>query len=254
MKSYVIDKLIDSELLVQYGEMHEMCASEKEIQDNFNDLKTSFSSSVDYEKALKNIGLDENSLLEDIKSQLIIDKVIEAEITPFINKVDDSVVEKIYEEQKENFRTGPAVNASHIFIKVNNFDNTEEVSESKKKIDEIYSFLKNGYDFESMAKQYSECKSSERGGDLGTFTYDEIDEDFASVVFDLNPGKFSKPFASDSGFHIALVKKLITEYVPDFNSVKGKLKEYLVSLLESEVMENFLEKLRNEAKIELFEY
>ncbi|MGK4567277.1 peptidylprolyl isomerase [Flavobacterium sp. 3HN19-14] len=85
-------------------------------------------------------------------------------------------------------------------------------TKAKSTIDDIYKKVQQGENFESLAQQYSEDKSSSsKGGSLGRFGSGDLSsEEFEDVAFSLtkeNP--ISKPFESQFGWHIV---KLTDKY------------------------------------------
>jgi peptidyl-prolyl cis-trans isomerase SurA len=80
--------------------------------------------------------------------------------------------------------------------------------------DSIYSELKNGADFASMAKSYSEDKLTYQiGGEMTEFGTGKYEAEFEKNVFALRKdGDFTKPFRTVFGFHI--VKRLSVTPTP----------------------------------------
>lgn len=83
---------------------------------------------------------------------------------------------------------------------------TEEVlTKAKNTINDIYSKLKQGENFATLANQFSEDKSSApKGGSLPRFGSGQLSSEiFESKSFELkNPGDYSEPFESQFGWHI----------------------------------------------------
>ena len=91
-------------------------------------------------------------------------------------------------------------------------DTQEEIEKPKKTIQEIYKKIQQGENFENLAKQFSEDKSSSvSGGLLGRFGSGQLSSDeFENTAFSLtkeNP--ISAPFQSQFGWHII---KLIQKF------------------------------------------
>ncbi len=82
------------------------------------------------------------------------------------------------------------VRASHILV------------EDKEKAQNIKEQLDNGKSFEQLAKEASECPSSEKGGDLGFFSKGDMVKPFERKAFSMDVGDVSKPVKTKFGFHI----------------------------------------------------
>lgn len=85
------------------------------------------------------------------------------------------------------------VRASHILV-----DDKEKAKNIKEQLD-------NGKSFEQLAKEASECPSSEKGGDLGFFEKGDMVKPFERKAFSMDKGEVSNPVKTQFGFH--LIKK-----------------------------------------------
>lgn len=90
-------------------------------------------------------------------------------------------------------------------------DLASDAQKPKSTIQDIYTKLKQGENFESLAKQFSEDKNSApKGGVLPRFASGQLSsEEFENVAFGLTtPNSYSEPFESQFGWHIVkLVEK-----------------------------------------------
>lgn len=59
-----------------------------------------------------------------------------------------------------------------------------------------------GADFAALAGEYSDCPSSAKGGDLGTFAPDQMVAAFSEATMKLAVGEISEPVETQFGFHI----------------------------------------------------
>ena len=62
--------------------------------------------------------------------------------------------------------------------------------------------LNAGTSFESLAKEFSQCPSSEDGGDLGEFGKGSMVPTFEEAAFSLGVNEVSKPVRTQFGFHL----------------------------------------------------
>ena len=74
---------------------------------------------------------------------------------------------------------------------------------------EMLSLLENGETFEDLAREYSECDSAQKGGDLGRFATGTMVAEFERALYNLQEGEVSKPVQTKYGFHI--IKRLPLE-------------------------------------------
>lgn len=118
---------------------------------------------------------------------------------------DEETENEMIEEAFERYKT--SVLASHILVKFSG-DSTE----AWKKINDIYNRLKQGEDFATLAKQYSDCPSKENGGSLGYVNVFDMVYDFENVVYSTPIGTISKPFRTVFGYHIVKTFGKISNY------------------------------------------
>lgn len=94
------------------------------------------------------------------------------------------------------------VQARHI-LKLTQGKHPNEAELAKVKIDSIYNVLKNGADFETVAKAESEDPgSAAKGGMLGWFGRGRMVPEFEKTAFALADSAISEPFATSYGYHI----------------------------------------------------
>lgn len=67
---------------------------------------------------------------------------------------------------------------------------------------EILDYLKNGQQFEDLAKEYSECDTSLKGGHLGRFPTGTMLPEFEKALYHMEIGEISSPIKTKFGFHI----------------------------------------------------
>lgn len=80
--------------------------------------------------------------------------------------------------------------ARHILV-----DSQEQCLDLKNRIAE-------GADFADVAKQYSQCPSGQRGGELGTFGKGQMVREFEDVVFTADVGVVQGPVQTQFGYHL----------------------------------------------------
>lgn len=104
-----------------------------------------------------------------------------------------------------------------------------EKEDAESRIQDIYKKLQQGEDFASLAKQFSEDKStSTKGGKLAPFSSGELrSQEFEDEAFTIETeGTYTEPFKSDFGWHIMkLIKKIETAPFEDMKStLEAKVK------------------------------
>ena len=148
------------------------------------------------------------------------------------NKFSDEEVQKYYDSWE------PKATAQHILIGVAQNASDDEKAEAKKKAEDIIKQLKDGADFDTLAKENSTDKSSaENGGKIGPFKRSDMVKEFADAAYGLKVGEITEePVLTQYGYHVI---KLVDK--PE----KGSLSD-VRSTLEDELL---AEKLKDTATI-----
>ncbi len=138
------------------------------------------------------------------------------------------------------------ITVAHIMILNPKEDVPLEREKAKNTIFDIYKKIQQGESFESLAKQFSEDKSSSsKGGVLSRFGSGQLSsEEFENAAFALTPEHpLSTPFQSKFGWHIV---KLIEKYpMRSFDDMKSELENKVGKDDRSRLITNSLnEKLR----------
>ena len=97
-----------------------------------------------------------------------------------------------------------SVKARHILIPVNNPQTGQPInpdSTAKKLADSIYNAILGGADFAALAAKYSTDGSKDKGGDLGTFGYGAMVQEFNDFTFE-NPVGSKKVVQTQFGYHV----------------------------------------------------
>lgn len=149
------------------------------------------------------------------------------------------------------------VTVEHIMVSNNQADSTlvPEV-----RINEIYKKIEQGENFESLAKQFSDDKSSSsKGGLLPAFTGGQLSsQEFEDVAFGLKEvGDLSKPFRTAYGWHI--VKLINKKGIEPFEVIKVEIESKVKrdsrsSLINSALTQNLKSKYRVVAHEEALPY
>ena len=135
---------------------------------------------------------------------------------------------------------------AHIMILKPQNKSPEELAAAKNTIQDIYKKLQQGENFESIAKQFSQDKSSSpKGGVLNRFGSGQLSsEEFENAAFALkNPNDYSTPIESDFGWHI--IKLIEKHEVEPLGKMQGELEDKIKKDERSRLITNSLtEKLR----------
>ncbi len=253
LRKEVLDNLITQELLYQVSQESTIPDIEEKINEKIKIMKDKYPSEKQFEASLKAKNLNINGLRESVRKSIYIDNYLEKK---GINnpEVPETDIKKYYDEHKENFKIDESIRASHILIKAGEDATSEKKKQAQKKIEEIRQMIIEGKDFAGIAKEYSECDSAPKGGDLGYISrgYMPKEFDFNNVAFSLKKDELSNVVQTRFGYHIIKVVDKKSEGVIPFNETKAFIGKYLKEGLTRQKLASHIEGLKEKAKIEIF--
>lgn len=153
--------------------------------------------------------------------------------------VSDEEMKEFYEKNKNLFTKGESAKASHILV------------EEEDKAQDIYEKIKNGEDFEALAKEFSTCPSAERGGDLGEFQKGQMVKEFEDAVFANEVGTITEPVKTQFGYHIIKIDDKNDATTYSFEESKDRIYQEIKRKKEQEVYNNKIDELKEKYKVEL---
>lgn len=96
-----------------------------------------------------------------------------------------------YKQMSASDKQSQLLNARHILVP------------DRITAEDVLRHLKNGQNFEEMARKYSQCPSAPQGGDLGNLKGKKnVDTDFMEALEILKPGQTSGIVRTRFGYHI----------------------------------------------------
>jgi parvulin-like peptidyl-prolyl isomerase len=168
-----------------------------------------------------------------------------SELYKELPKPSQAEIEKFYEENKEQFRTADQIRAAHI---VKYVDWQSDEAAAYNAIRQAQEQIKNGTPFELVVDKYTDDPDS--GNSFCYLTKGEDVEEFEDVIFNLGVGQVSDIFRTRFGFHIAKVYERKPGEIASLKEVKSQISDELEEQMRQQVVEEFIDQLKNKAKIE----
>lgn len=150
------------------------------------------------------------------------------QLVPSFVTDEDMLVEahKVYDETKKDIGPDGLIQPAHIMLRLSQKATDAQQKEAKQRIDSIYQALKNGANFEELARKLSQdASSARRGGVVGWVAKNQLVKEFEEAAFALQPGEMSQPVLSPYGWHIIMMKER-KEFEP-FDFHKESILKYL---------------------------
>lgn len=271
VKERVTNELIIRALLADEMAKRNIEVSKDDVNEAVKEIIEKVGSKDQLNNILKQNGIStaqfRKDLAEEVKMKKLAKELGSSEVT-------DKEAKDYYNKNISKFKYPEKVRASHILISTNpkeieeiivsepkNKDLTpeqikakvdEEISTKKAKADELYNKAKANIDgFAALAKDYSDdAASAVKGGDLGFFAHAEMVPEFSNAAFKLRPNTISPVVKSQYGYHIILVTDRMAAGQQPYEKVKDDIKNYLSNQKQLKLLDNLVESLKKNAKIE----
>lgn len=172
--------------------------------------------------------------------------------------VKDDEARKYYEENPARFEEPEKVRASHVLLSTIDTATRRELPLSekeakRKKIEELLKRARAGEDFAPLAKEFSEDPGSrDRGGEY-VFARGQMMPEFEAAAFSLALNQVSDVITTAYGYHIIKLSERLPAKKLEFDRVAADLKEFLKQQAIQKQAPAFLEKLRQEAGVEILD-
>ncbi|MFN3533118.1 MAG: peptidylprolyl isomerase [Candidatus Brocadia sp.] len=241
----ILEGLITQKLILQFIRDNKIEPSQTDIEAEVNkvreDIKANPSlTNQTLEQVLESHGSNIEDLKKDITISLSLEKYLDKDL-------DDQKI-KAYFEQNKSAYDETEVKASHILVDTRQMKTEAELAQAKEKINKVKAEVDAGKDFAEAAKQYSDCPSKEKGGDLGFFKRKgQMVEPFAAAAFELKVGQVSNPVQTQFGYHLIKVTEIKKGKDIDFDTIKPNVKQDILS----EKAKVLIAQLRQNAKIDI---
>ena len=247
----VLDKLIEEKLIDQEVKKSGIKVTSKEIEATLEEVKRrNAATQEDLEKALKTEGLTLETYKKQIEKGIQRQKLIQWSVKVEA-KAGEEELKDFYKRNIDRYATNETYRTSHILFIIPKEATPEAMAEVRKKAKKVLEKIKEGEDFEEMARLHSEDASSKNGGDLGYFKRGELVPAFERAALRLKVGEVSELVRTEFGFHIIkLVDRKGTEPLP-FEEVKEKVRaDYQESEMEK-AFRQYITTLKEKSIIEI---
>lgn len=244
----VLDQLIVQELLWQETQRRNFIASDADVDEQLEKMKSGFDTEQAFLFKIKEGGFTEASYREDIRQQRSVQRMISEGILASI-EVSDEEIKEFYDANSDQMKMPEAIHARHILVKPGSGDDAAKQA-AREKIAEVQKKLQDGADFAALATEYSDGPSAPRGGDLGFFGHGQMVSAFEEVAFALQPGEISEVVETQFGFHIIKLDERRDERTVTVTESSERIYEFLTQGKVQETVEKLVNNLRAAATIE----
>ena len=198
IEEQAIKALIDEKIQIQEAIKLEVPDSPDEINLMLDNIARGNQTTAEgIIESITSQGVNSETLLSQIKSELLWNKIVRGRFGSYIN-ISDEEVNIIYDRTIQNINNSQ-YDISEIFI---GFEDESEEEEAKELTERLTEQLKNEIAFEPVAQQFSQAPSSGQGGFIGWVSEGQLDPDIISNIENLEIGSVSDPIKTVNGYYI----------------------------------------------------
>ncbi len=271
IKQRLVNELIIKKLLEQEIKNRNIKVTQQDLESEYEKLIDKIGSKEKFNELLKQSQVSQNDFKAELKEEITIQKLVD---TLGNVNVSDKDAEAYYKKNIKAFNYPDKVKSSHILISadpvqikdviIGKAENKnlskeeidkkvqEELDAKRKKAEAILNQLKQDPTlFAQLAKENSDDPfTANDGGDLGFLAKEQLQPEYAEAAFSQKPNTISELVTTPFGYHIIMVTDRMKAGVEPFEKVKPELKNYLEQQEKTQLLQKFIEKIKNEASIE----
>ncbi|MCG2585948.1 peptidylprolyl isomerase [Massilia sp. TS11] len=166
-----------------------------------------------------------------------------------VPEVDESACQRYYAAQRARFSVGELAEVRHILFQVTPSVPLELLRETGQAV--LDALQADPSQFETLARQYSNCPSGAVGGSLGQIGRGQTVPEFESLVFRLKEGELhGRLLETRFGLHIVQVQRRVDGMQLPYESVRERIAAELSEASWRRAIHQYLHLLAGQAQID----
>jgi len=244
-------RLVERRLQQQAAEQRGMTVSEPELQQALDDIKkrNRFASDDALAKALEAEGMTLEQYRRQLRSELLIAKLVSREVRSAI-VIAPEEMQQYYHDHPNEFSQPERVKLRQIFFAAP-AANTEEHANKRAKAQSVLEQIRDGAEFDQMARRYSDGPEAKEGGLLGWFSPGSLMPQLDRVAFTLQNGQVSDLIESPLGWHLLKLEDREGHRQQPFEQVKEAVHARLQEQRTQERYQEWFSELRRNAYVDI---
>lgn len=203
LRKGALDSLINERVVLTYARENSAKIDEVELDRVVSNVAAQNHLSMpELRERLRTDGVDYRRFRENLRDQLMVERVREREVLGRIH-VADFEVDAYLEKLRQATLANAQLNIAQVLVIVAEGASAAVVAERKAKAEQALARIKAGEPFQLVAKQVSEDAYKDKGGEIGLRPASKLPELFVAQVKNLAVGEVAPSLVrSGAGFHI----------------------------------------------------
>jgi peptidyl-prolyl cis-trans isomerase C len=221
-----------------------------ELEKAMADVAGRLPAGVNLKEALSMGGVSLDDFKERLNKELRVRAMVDQELVKAPPATEEEAA-TFYKEQQAALETPDMVTARHILVMSDEHDDEKTKAAQRAKIDGIRGQLVGGADFETLAKEHSECPSGKEGGSLGSFGRGQMVKPFEDAAFSQAVNEIGPVVETPFGYHLVQVTGKQGGTIRPYAECKQVILDHLNKINRHRVFMALIEALKAKAVIRL---
>jgi peptidyl-prolyl cis-trans isomerase SurA len=203
LRKQALEALIEDRVLVTYARENGPKVDEPELDRVVANVAAQNKLTLEQlRERLKTEGIDYRTFRENLRDQMLTERVREREVQGRI-RITDGEIDKYLDERQAAFAKNAQLNIAQILVTVPEGASASVEAERRARAEAALARVKAGEDFGVVAKEISEDSNKLRGGEIGLRASDRLPDLFVATVNGLKAGEVAPQLLrSGAGFHL----------------------------------------------------
>lgn len=201
LKRGVLERMIMERLQLQVAAQLSLTVSQARVDEAVAQIaKENRLTMAQFVEALKHEGVSLAQVRDQVRTQLLIQQLIDREINNRVSVSEAEVAQFLARNQNRD--ADAEFNLSHILVAVPETATAEAIEAARGRAETLWNELKAGADFEQLAIANSQDTKALEAGSMGWKKPGQLPALFVSAIDDMEVGGISEIVRSANGFHI----------------------------------------------------
>jgi peptidyl-prolyl cis-trans isomerase C len=235
LKNQAVQFLVQREQFEQEAAALDVEITDKQIDARLEQIQKQYfgGDKKKYEAQLKEQGLSDRQVRNDIRAQIVSEKIFE-EVTRKV-AVTDQQIDAYYKKNQAQYGQPESREVRHILVK------------TKAQADDLAGQLRDGADFSALAKRFSEDTGSKANGGKLTISKGQTVAPFDKTAFALKKNEISTPVRTEFGYHIIqALGDVKPAKVTPLKDVRDSIRQQLAQEKKNEAMTKWVDELKED--------
>jgi len=210
----LLDRLITERAVLQFAKENGVKVDDTQVERTILRISQDNKLSPDeFKVALRREGIDYEKYREDIRKEMVIQRLRDREVDSRVT-VSDAEVDAFLASQNAQPGSDVEYRLSHILVIVPEKASPEQIDAKRRRAEEALKQVRDGTDFAQVAAGFSDAPDALQGGALGWRTAARLPNVFVESVRVMKPGDVSIVLRSATGFHIVKLQETRSRNAP----------------------------------------